>query len=222
MKTIAINGSPRKSWNTATMLQKALDGAQSKGSETKLVHLYDLNYKGCISCFACKRKDSKFIGHCAMRDDLTDVLEEIISADVLLVGSPIYLGDITGAARSFLERLVFMNLSYGRPGESAQGHGSNFNGKINTGFIYTMNIPAERVGPVGYQYNFDLHKRYLGLLNGEVKSLIVPDTYQFDDYQKYDALHFDERHKAKVKEEQFPVYCQQAFDLGAELASLNV
>lgn len=156
-----------------------------------------------------------------MRDDLTDVLEEILFADVLLIGSPIYLGDITGAVRSFLERLIFMNLSYGKQGENTQSHRSNFNGRINTGFIYTMNIPAESVEPVGYQYNFDLHKRYLGLLNGEVKSLIVPDTYQFDDYQKYDAFHFDEQHKAKIRKEQFPVYCQKAFDLGAKLASLS-
>jgi Multimeric flavodoxin WrbA len=54
MKIIAFNGSPRKKWNTATLLQKALDGAASKGAETELIHLYDLNYKGCISCFACK------------------------------------------------------------------------------------------------------------------------------------------------------------------------
>jgi Multimeric flavodoxin WrbA len=54
VKIIAFNGSPRKEWNTATLLKKALKGAKSQGAETKLVHLYDLNYKGCISCFACK------------------------------------------------------------------------------------------------------------------------------------------------------------------------
>ena len=52
MKVMAINGSPRKKWNTATLLDKALEGAASQGAETELIHLYDLNYKGCISCFA--------------------------------------------------------------------------------------------------------------------------------------------------------------------------
>ncbi len=70
MKVIAINGSPRETWNTATLLQKALDGAKSMGADTKLIHLYDLNFKGCSSCFACKRKGSGYIGHCAMKDDL--------------------------------------------------------------------------------------------------------------------------------------------------------
>ena len=45
MKVIAVNGSPRKNWNTATLLQKALDGAASQGAETEIFHLYELNYK---------------------------------------------------------------------------------------------------------------------------------------------------------------------------------
>ncbi|MCO5381118.1 MAG: flavodoxin family protein [Methanosarcina barkeri] len=56
MKVIAINGSPRKKWNTATLLEKALEGAVSEGAETEIIHLYDLNFKGCTSCFACKLK----------------------------------------------------------------------------------------------------------------------------------------------------------------------
>ena len=51
MKVIAFNGSPRKEWNTAKLLEKALEGADSQGAETELIHLYDLNFKGCISCF---------------------------------------------------------------------------------------------------------------------------------------------------------------------------
>lgn len=56
MKVIAINGSPRKNWNTHKLLNAALEGAKSMGAETEIIHLYDLNYTGCRSCFACKRK----------------------------------------------------------------------------------------------------------------------------------------------------------------------
>lgn len=59
MKILAVNGSSRKIWNTAILLNKALEGAESQGAETELVHLYDRNFKGCTSCFACKRKDGK-------------------------------------------------------------------------------------------------------------------------------------------------------------------
>ena len=55
MNILAFNASPRKKWNTATMLESVLDGARSKGAQCEMVHLYDLSYKGCISCFECKK-----------------------------------------------------------------------------------------------------------------------------------------------------------------------
>jgi multimeric flavodoxin WrbA len=54
MKIVAFNGSPRKDGNTATLLNKALEGAAAHGAEIEMIQLYDLNFKGCISCFACK------------------------------------------------------------------------------------------------------------------------------------------------------------------------
>ena len=71
MKIYAINGSPRKNKNTATLLQKALDGvkesAKDKEIETEIINLYDLNYTGCKSCFACKRLGGKSYGKCASK-----------------------------------------------------------------------------------------------------------------------------------------------------------
>ncbi len=75
MKVIAINGSPRKKWNTATLLGHALEGAALKGAETELVHLYDLDFKGCVSCFACKTRGGKSYGKCAVKDDLKPLFE---------------------------------------------------------------------------------------------------------------------------------------------------
>lgn len=57
MKVIAFNGSPRKKWNTATLLENVLDGARAKGAQCELVHLYDVGFKGCVSCFECKKID---------------------------------------------------------------------------------------------------------------------------------------------------------------------
>ena len=221
MKVIAVNGSPRKSWNTATLLQKALEGATSVGADTELVHLYDLNFKGCTSCFACKRKDSKFIGHCAMKDDLTSLLEKVIECDVLLLGSPIYFGNVTGEMRSFLERLLFSAMTYNI------GHGSVFKGKVSSCFIYTMNvpedistmnIPEEFKKQLNYEPLYHYFKFCLQRLNGPSEFLLSQDTYQFDDYSKYEASMFDEKHKSLVKSEQFPIDCQNAFAMGARLA----
>ena len=77
MRIIALNGSPRKKWNTAILLQKALEGAASQGAKTELIHLYDHNYKGCISCFACKTLGGKSYGKCAVQDDLAPIFSKI-------------------------------------------------------------------------------------------------------------------------------------------------
>lgn len=212
MKVIAINGSPRKSWNTATLLEKALEGVKSVGGDTELINLYDLNFKGCISCFACKRKGSKFIGHCAMKDDLTDVLEKILECDVLLLGSPIYFGNVTGEMRSFMERLLFSNITYNAR------HATVFKGKVSTGFIYTMNVPEDMLKQLNYEEIFKGNQNLMKLLNGNSEFMLANDTYQFDDYSKYEASMWDEKHKLQVKTEQFPIDCQKAFDMGARLA----
>ena len=110
MKLLAFNGSPRKKWNTATLLEHALKGAKSEGAKTELIHLYDLDYKGCTSCFACKRIGSKSYGHCAVKDDLLPVFKKVEAADAILVGSPIYYSITTGETRCFLERLMYQVL----------------------------------------------------------------------------------------------------------------
>lgn len=77
MKVIAISGTPRKGWNTSMLLDKLLEGARSKGAETEIINLHDLDYKGCKSCFACKTIGGKSYGKCIMKDGLTRVLEKI-------------------------------------------------------------------------------------------------------------------------------------------------
>ena len=71
MNALFVNGSPRKDWNTHKMLESAMEGAAEAGAKTELVHLYDSAFKGCVSCFACKVKNSKTNGLCAFRDALT-------------------------------------------------------------------------------------------------------------------------------------------------------
>ena len=74
MKIFAVNGSPRKKGNTATVLEHFLEGARSAGADTELIHLYDLQASGCRSCFACKLRGGASYGHCALKDDLSPVL----------------------------------------------------------------------------------------------------------------------------------------------------
>jgi multimeric flavodoxin WrbA len=212
MKVIAVNGSPRKNGNTATLLTKAIEGAKSVGAEAELFHLYDLSFRGCTSCFSCKRKGNTNNGICTMKDELTDCLNKISKCDVLLLGSPIYIGAITGVMHSFLERLFFASLAYD------VNHSSIFPGEVSSCFFYTLGAPEERAKSQNYQAIFQFNEMRLKTLHGTSEYLVSYDTYQFDDYAKYDAPMFDEKAKAKYKAEHFPAECQKAFNVGSRLA----
>jgi len=212
MKVIAINGGPRKGWNTAMLLEKALEGAKSHGAQTELIHLYDLNYKGCVSCFACKTKDGKSYGKCAVRDELTSVLNKIEECDAMILGSPIYIGNVTGEMRSFLERLVFPYLTYTDPPASL------FKRQIKTALIYTMGVPEELMNQIGYSQFINLNITLFTRIFGHSESLCSFDTMQFEDYSKIVAPRFDPVMKAKRRKEVFPLDCQKAFEIGTRFA----
>lgn len=212
MKVIGFNGSPRRRWNTAMLLNHALEGADSQGAETELIHLYDYNYKGCISCFACKLKGGKSYGRCAVNDDLKPILRKVEEADAIILGSPIYFGVTTGEIRSFLERAMFQYLVYDG------NYISLFKKKIPTGFIYTMNVNQSYVEELGYKENLKGTEMAIKRIFGASESLFVTDTYQFDDYSKYESTGFNEEEKAKRRKEVFPRDCQNAFDMGVRFA----
>lgn len=208
MKVIGINGSPRKAWNTALMLENALKGAAQKGAETKMINLYDLNYTGCKSCFACKRLEGPSFGRCAANDDLKAVLEEIITADALIIATPIYFGDVTGQIRSFLERLYFPSLLY-----SADGKVS-YDLHLNIGLIYTTGNPV----PDFYKDIIERDKGTLSTFVGQVKGVVqANDTLQFDDYSKYASSMFSEEAKLAHRAECFEADLLAAKELGASL-----
>ena len=211
MKLLAFNGSPRKKWNTATLLEHALKGAESAGAKTELFHMYNLDYKGCISCFACKRIGGKSYGHCAQKDDLTPVFKKAEKADAILIGSPIYFGITTGETRSFLERLMYPYLVYDPQRSSLFGR------KIKTAFIYTAGAPEQMLKERGFDRNALGTEQAMERIFGSCESLYVTDTYQFTDYSRYVSTAFDPEEKKKRRAEQFPKDCRKAFELGARL-----
>jgi multimeric flavodoxin WrbA len=212
MKVTAFNGSPREKWNTAALLEKALEGAASQGAETELIHLYYLNFKGCISCLACKTKGGKSYGRCAVKDELTPIFRNIEKTDAIILGSPIYFGTVSGEMRSFMERLLFPYLTYTDPPKSL------FPRRIRTGFIYTMNTTEEQMAERGYLQHFKLYEMLLRMIFGVSEYMCSFDTYQFDDYSKVVSDRFDPKIKAQRHKEIFPKDCEKAFGMGAKLA----
>ncbi len=216
MKALFINGSPRKNFNTVEALESAMKGAQAAGAETERINLYDLQYKGCMSCFACKLKNSKTEGVCAIKDALRPVLEKCKEADILVLGSPIYYSSVTGMMRSFMERLMFPAGSYVL---DENGKPNNYfkNGK-KTAMIYTMNVPEEALDAYNYPQILKANADCMKMVFGHCEELYICNTYQFKDYSKYDINMFKEEDKARHRKDHFPIDLQNAFALGKRLA----
>jgi multimeric flavodoxin WrbA len=214
MTVFGINGSPRKGWNTATLLKNALEGAASQGADTELVHLYELSYQGCISCFACKMIDGPNNGRCAVKDDLEPLLDRIRDdAEAIILASPVYFSSMTGEMRSFMERLFFPYLVYSQPPTSL------FPRKIRTGAIYTMNLDEAVSVAYGYKALYASTEMGLGMIFGSSETLCCYDTYQFPDYSKVEMGLFDPEKKAVRRRDVFPEDCRKAFQLGCRMAS---
>ena len=215
MKVYAINGGPRKNKNTDILLQKALYGvkesAKDKEIETEIINLYDFRYTGCKSCFACKRIEGKSYGKCAVKDDIHEILEKLSQADGIIFGTPVYLGNITGQLQSFLERLIFPYLVYDK------NYSTIAPKKMPTAFIYTMNVTEEIMEKNNYLLTFNRMESVIERIFTKAQVMYSNDTYQFDDYSKYKSDAFSEEKKAAHRKIQFPLDCEKAIELGANL-----
>jgi len=207
-KIMIIDGGPRKNFNTASMLQKFAEGAKSvsRDIEVKTVRLYGLDYKGCMSCMACKIK-GKASNVCKFKDALTPILEEIAQADGLVLGSPIYFGDVTGQMRTFLERLAFPWLSYNDYSMTAPK-------KMPVILIETMNGTPERnnsqgYGSMGYCITAAL---------GQPEHLTAYNTYQVKNYDRFELAGFSEEAKRQWRDEHWENDLQNAYDAGKRMA----
>ncbi len=208
---IAINGSPRRNGNTAQLLQQAIKGAQDAGASVEMVNLYALNFKGCTSCFACKLK-SRPHGSCAMKDDLSPVLEKVKAADAIIFGTPIYFMNLSAGMIAFIERLFFSNYIYSDEIPTV------FPKKLPSAFIYTMNMTEKHFEQFGMKERLGMYelftKRILGVTP---KILRAYDTVQFKDYSRYESSIFDAEEKFAYREKHFPEDCKAAYEIGRDL-----
>ena len=209
MKTIVINASPRRKWNTAQLMKEAAKGAESVGAEVEYIDLYKLELHGCMSCLICK-KEGKERCKCYWKDDMSPLIERILDADNLIIGSPIYLSEPTSHYRALLERLIFCILSY-------DNHSSYYEGKVNVALFYTMNAPKDYYETMMKQY-LESSAQIFHMLNGEVEIYPVFNTLQVNDYSKYSMAAFDEKNKKLNHEKQFPIDLETAFKIGTRLS----
>jgi multimeric flavodoxin WrbA len=98
MKILGFNGSPRTNGSTAWALNEILGGAKEQGADVELLHSGKLDIKPCKGCLACVESD-----RCVIKDDMP--YEALLSADMLILGMPIYMGQMCAQAKIFADRL---------------------------------------------------------------------------------------------------------------------
>lgn len=118
MKIVSIHGSPRANGNSNVLANRILDAAELRGAETLRYDLNSLDFQGCQACYACKKGSES----CVLTDDLTQVLDSVSVADVVIMASPVYCTDVSAQLKGFIDRLF----SFLVPGYIAKPNKSRF------------------------------------------------------------------------------------------------
>ncbi|WP_026895893.1 flavodoxin family protein [Clostridiisalibacter paucivorans] len=129
MKVIGICGSPREKGNTEFFIQTTLDKLNNNGVETELIRLKGKNISGCNGCYRCVEKKE-----CVIEDDFQELFQKMMSADGILLGSPVYHSSITPKLKGLLDRAGFLGRWVANEmkdnNSGYQWKGSAFSGKL--------------------------------------------------------------------------------------------
>lgn len=101
MNILGIIASPRKNGCTSRMVNYLIESAKRAGHTTQIIHINELDYKGCQGCYACSNSYK-----CILKDDLQKVYQAIDHADEIILASPIYMWQISGQLKLLIDRLL--------------------------------------------------------------------------------------------------------------------
>ena len=107
---VVFNGSPRKDGNTTTILDLIARGARERGAEVKYYTLFKMKFMACQGCFACRLQDD-----CVINDEVREALARVKTAGAVVIGSPIYMMQMTGPVKNLHDRFFPLMDQEGRP-----------------------------------------------------------------------------------------------------------
>ena len=106
MKILAISGSPRKDGNTVTLLNEVLAGAKQDGADVELFSVAGRNIQPCDGCWGCTKT-----GKCHIKDDMQTLRDQMLEADGIIFGTPIYFYDMTAQMKAVMDRTLGLSLA---------------------------------------------------------------------------------------------------------------
>jgi multimeric flavodoxin WrbA len=158
MKITGFIASPRKKGNTAWIVNKILEGAKEQGAETQAWYCGDLDIKPCQGCLSCVRSD-----RCTINDDMQKLYDALGHADALILGSPVYMGQMSAQAKIFTDRLFAQITPRFSP------HFKEKNAGKKLVLIFTQGNPDSDM----FQVYFDYTKSMFQLLEFDVQGVHV-------------------------------------------------
>lgn len=99
-KVLILSGSPRKNGNSDILCDEFMKGAVEAGNEVEKIRVAEKNIGFCRACYACKN------GPCAIKDDMAEVLQKMIDADIIVLASPVYFYSIDAQLKALIDRTV--------------------------------------------------------------------------------------------------------------------
>ena len=159
MKIIGFVGSPHKSGNTAWAVEKVLEGAKQTGADTVLFSSGSLDMKPCKGCLGCVNNSNG----CVIKDDMQKIYTEVKDADAIVFASPVYMGQMTGQAKVFMDRLFSVNKPRFSP------HYKEQKVKKKLLLVFTQGNPDE----TKFKAYFDYTKMMFEMLEYDTKDTIV-------------------------------------------------
>lgn len=100
-KVLILSGSPRKGGNSDILCDEFMKGAEESGNTVEKIRVAEKKIGYCRGCYACKRT-----GICAIKDDMAEILQKMIDADVIVLASPVYFYSIDAQLKAVIDRTV--------------------------------------------------------------------------------------------------------------------
>jgi len=149
MKILGINSSPRgKHSRTLKLVDAVLDGAKERGAETELVDIAALDIRYCLGCQVCYAE-----GECVQEDDLAELVDKMLSADGIVLGSPVYMHSVTAQLKTVIDRMsdaIYCQLLSGKYGCSVTTSGGSGDAAVLDYMNHFLNeLGVLTVGQVG-------------------------------------------------------------------------
>ena len=166
--------SPRKEGNTAWTINRILEGAEEQGALTQAWNFSDLDIRPCHGCLGCVQSDQ-----CVINDDMQKIYRELEQADVLVLGSPVYMGQMSAQAKIFTDRL-FARMT---PRFSPRFREETAGKKLI--LVFTQGNPDSGM----FQAYFDYTKSMFQLLEFDVQGLHVVAGMRNEPAQERKDLH---------------------------------